>query len=142
MVGIRCRARSGRAGFTLIELMIAVVVLVVAICSAISAQVVAFNLLRTSRETNVAMGDLQGAMELAILQPANALPLAGGEFAQGTAIARFNDLHLRNQRITATYPGYVVGAAVPDPLQIVMTITWDDFQERPRTMRIATIRGR
>jgi prepilin-type N-terminal cleavage/methylation domain-containing protein len=142
MLRTRSRASRARSGFTLIELMLAVVILVVAICAAISSQVVAHNLLRTSRETNVAMADLQGALELAILQPPAALPLAGSEFEHGVAIPRFTDLHLRNQRVTATYPGYVVGGAVPDPLQVVMTIRWDDYLQRPRTLALATIRGR
>lgn len=119
-----------------------VVILVVALSAAISSQVVSHNLLRASRETNVAMGDLQGAMELALLQAPGALPIAGSEFAHGTAIARFNGLHLRNETITATYPGYVAGGAVPDPLQIVMTINWNDYLERPRTLSLATVRTR
>ncbi len=134
--------KSSCAGFSLIELMMAVVILVVSICAAISSQVIAHNLLRTSRESNTALSDLQGAMELAILQNPAALPLAGSEFESGVAIPRFNNLHLRNQTVTATYPGYVVGAAVPDPLQVVMTIRWNDYLERPRTLSLATMRAR
>ncbi len=134
--------RASCAGFSLIELMMAVVILVVSICAAISSQVIAHNLLRTSRESNAALSDLQGAMELAILQNPAALPLAGSEFESGVAIARFNNLHLRNETITTTYPGYVVGAAVPDPLQVVMTIRWNDYLERPRTLSLATMRAR
>ena len=126
MVRSRGRVHGRRSGFTLIELMIAVVVLVVAICSAISAQVVAHHLLRTTRESNVALSDLHGAMELAILEAPNALPIPGSAFEHGVPIAQFNGLHLRGETITATYPGYVVGAAVPDPLQVVMTIRWND----------------
>ena len=83
--------RASCAGFSLIELMMAVVILVVSICAAISSQVIAHNLLRTSRESNAALSDLQGAMELAILQNPAALPLAGSEFESGVAIARFKD---------------------------------------------------
>jgi hypothetical protein len=126
----------------LIELMMGVVILVVAICSAMATQVIAHNLLRTSRESNTAMADLQGAMELAILQNPASLPIAGSEFASAVPIARFNGLHLRNETITATYPGYAPGAAVPDPLQVVMTIQWNDYAERARTMRLATLRTR
>lgn len=126
----------------MIELMMAVVILVVAIGAAMSAQVIGSNLLRTSRESNTAMNDLQGAMELAILQAPAALPIAGSEFADGVAIPRFNNLHLRNQTITATYPGYVAGAAIPDPLQVVMTVQWNDYLNRPRSLSLATMRTR
>ena len=119
-----------------------VVILVVSICAAISSQVISHNLLRTSRESNTALADLEGAMELAILQNPAALPIAGSEFESGVAIARFNNLHLRNETITATYPGYAVGVAVPDPLQLVMTIRWNDYLERPRTLSLATMRAR
>ncbi|HUR29335.1 MAG TPA: prepilin-type N-terminal cleavage/methylation domain-containing protein [Planctomycetota bacterium] len=136
------RPAKGRAGFSMIELMMGVVVLVVSICTAIASQVIAHNLLRTSRESNVAMADLEGAMELALLQAPAALPIAGSEFASGVPIVRFDDLHLSGERIRASYPGYVPGAAVPDPLQIVMTIQWNDYLRRPRTLELATMRTR
>jgi len=134
--------RGGRSGFSMIELMCAVVVLVVAISAAMAAQIIGNNLLRTSRENNVALSDLQGAMELAILQAPATLPIAPSEFQAGVPVPRFNDLHLRNQRIRASYPGYVVGAPVPDPLQVVMTIQWNDYLDRPRTLSLATLRTR
>ena len=142
-MGVRLsRRRTRLGGFSLIELMMGVVILVVSICGAISSQVIAFNLLRTSRETDIAMGDLDGAMELAILQAPAALPIAGSEFQSGTAIVRFNNLHLRNETITATYPGYVVGSPVPDPLQVVMTIQWNDYLQRARSLSLATMKTR
>ena len=134
--------RNRRSGFSLIELMMAVVILVVAICAAISAQVIANNLLRATRESNTAMNDLQGAMELAILRSPAALPVAGSEFAAGVAIPRFTNLHLRNQTVTTTYPGYAAGGAVPDPLEVVMTVQWNDYLNRPRTLSLATMRTR
>jgi hypothetical protein len=47
-------------------------------------------------------------------------------------------LHLRDQRIVATYPGYTLGGSVPDPLPIVMTTTWTD---RRGVQRSAVLRG-
>ena len=134
--------RGGRAGFSLIELMIGVVILVVALTAAIGSQVISHNLLRTSRETNTAMGDLEGAMELAILVAPGNLPVPASEFANGRPIARFNGLHLRNQTITATYPTYTAGLAVPDPLEVVMTVRWNDYLQRPRTLSLSTMRTR
>ena len=44
------------------------------------------------------------------------LPNAGSKYEHGVPIAAFEGLHLREQRIVATYPGYVTGGAVLDPL--------------------------
>ena len=70
------------------------------------------------------------------------MPIAPSEFQAGVPNPRFANLHLRNESVTATYPGYVVGGAVPDPLQIVMTIQWNDYLDRPRTLSLATMRTR
>jgi prepilin-type N-terminal cleavage/methylation domain-containing protein len=140
MWGSKRHARRGRSGFTLIELMLCVTVLVVAISTAVASQLVAFNLLKTSRETDIAMGDLQGAMEELVLRNIDTLPIAGSPYAAGQPIVAFDDLHLRNESIVATYPNYVAGSQVPDPLQIVVTMTWNDYLGRPRTLRLASMR--
>jgi hypothetical protein len=70
------------------------------------------------------------------------IPVAGSPFEAGQPIAAFEGLHLKDERIVATYPGYTAGLAVPDPLQIVLTATWTDFRGRPRNMRIACLKTR
>jgi hypothetical protein len=126
----------------MIEMMIATTVLVVALLSTMVSQMSAHSLLRTSQDTESALTDLQAAMERALSAPFDNLPTAGSEFAHGQSIARFEGTHLRNQRIVATYPGYVAGGAVPDPLPIVMTITWSDDKGRPRSLSLASMRTR
>jgi prepilin-type N-terminal cleavage/methylation domain-containing protein len=143
-MGFRVARHASRrtGGFTLLELMIAVSVILVAVVSTFAAQISSHNLILTSRETNTAVADLQAAMERVLLRPADQIPLAGAaNFPPGTPIAAFNDLHLANQRVVPTYPDFA-GGAVPDPLEIVLTMSWNDHKGRPRTMRLASVKTR
>ena len=140
-MGYRSKGRSRCAGFTLIEMMLAITVLVVAMLAAVASHVSSYNLLRTSAETNTAMADLRGAMEEVLLQPIAGLPLAGSTWQNGQPIARFTGLNLPNEQVVITYPGFVAGGTVPDPLQIVLTISWNDYAGRPRTLTIETMKG-
>ena len=129
-----------RGGFTLIELMLAITVLVVAMLAAVASHVSSYNLLRTSSETNAAMADLRGAMEELLLEGILTLPLAGEPFENGQPIPKYTNKSLTNESIVPTYPGYAGGATVPDPLQIVLTISWNDYVGRARTMTVATMK--
>jgi type II secretory pathway pseudopilin PulG len=143
MAAIAGRNRgSGNAGFSLYELMIAVGLLLVAVLAALRTQTTSMELVQTTRETDTATSDLQAAMEQILLRSPDQIPIAGSLYAAGQPIAAYTDLHLRNERMLANYPNYVVGATVPDPLQIQLTLTWTDFKGRPRAMRIATTRTR
>ena len=62
------RTRRPRAGFTLVELMIALGVLMVAVMATFSSQVTSFNLTTTSRETQTAISDLETCMEQLLLE--------------------------------------------------------------------------
>jgi len=128
--------RSG-AGFTLLELMIAVGVILVAVLGTFGAQFTSHQLLRTARETETATLDLQAAMEQVLMVSPDLLPIPGGRFPAGQAIPAFTNLHLRGEVIVATYPNYPGGATVPDPLDVVLTLAWQDFRDRPRTMQLA-----
>jgi hypothetical protein len=131
-----------RAGFTLVEIALAATVLAIAVLTAFEVQLAAHSLARTSRETSTATADLAAAMEELLLLPKDSIPIATSPFAPGQPIAAYSDLHLAGQRIVAAYPGYVPGAAVPDPLEIVLTETWSDHAGRPRTLRIASMKTR
>jgi len=143
MAGLRGKDRcSRRAGFSLYELMIAVGLLLVAVLAAMRTQTSSIDLVQTTRETDTATSDLQGAMEQILLRSPDQIPIAGSLYAAGLPIAAYTDLHLHNERMVATYPNYAGGATVPDPLQIQLTLTWKDFKGRARAMRIATTRTR
>lgn len=140
--GSRIRQGSRSAGFTVIELMLGIGVLLVAVLGALGSQLVSHDLVQVTRETDAATTDLQAAMEQLLLDTSDEIPVAGSPFQSGQPIAAFENLHLKDERIVATYPGYTPGLAVPDPLQIVLTATWTDFRGRPRNMRIACLKTR
>jgi Tfp pilus assembly protein PilV len=131
-----------RAGFTLVEIAIATTILMVAVLSAARAQITAHNLTRTSRETNTAMADLSAAMEDLLILQKDQIPVAGSDYEQGQPVAFWEGRNLRNERIVATYPGYVVGADVPDPLEIVLTMTWTDWAGRGRRLTLSSMKTR
>jgi prepilin-type N-terminal cleavage/methylation domain-containing protein len=133
--------RKGAAGFGLIELLVAITVASIVLVGAGVAQSVCFELNRTSQETLTAVSDLDTAMEAIRLLPLQEIPAAEGPYAPGQSIAAFEDLHLENERIVATYPGYD-GGGVPDPLEIRLTVTFDDHAGRPRSLSIASLRTR
>ena len=120
--------------------MIAIIVLMIAVLSAMSSQVTSMNLMRTNRESNAAMTDLETAMEgLLVL---DTLQEIVDTSPGGQAIAGFNGLNLPNEAIVPTYPAYVVGGVVPDPLEINLNMTWTDWRGRPRTLQLATMKAR
>lgn len=132
------RPRTG--GFSLVELMVAITVLLVAVLGTFVAQIASHDLLRQSRETNLASADLAAAMEELLVLPADQIPLAG-RFPPGQPIAAFEGLHLANERIVPAYPGFT-GPTPPDPLAIVLTLTFDDAKGRRRELRLASMKTR
>lgn len=136
--GNRPRVAGARAGFSLLELMIAVVLLAIGVLSAFYGQVSALNLLRGMRERNTAMSDLEACMETILAEPLLDIP---GNFPGDVPVPAYNDLHLNAQQLTPSYPGFA-GGPVPEPLEILLTATWDDWRGRPQTIRLASVRTR
>jgi hypothetical protein len=122
--------------------MIAIGILLVAVLATIQSQITSLNLVQTTHETDTATSDLQAAMEQILLRSPDQIPITGSPFEAGLPIAAFSNLHLRNERMVPTYPNYAGGPTVTDPLQIQLTLSWNDFRGRPRTMGIASTRTR
>jgi prepilin-type N-terminal cleavage/methylation domain-containing protein len=128
--------RGAAGGFTLLEMMLAISVLLIAVMAAMSTQASSMNLLRTSEETTTAMSDLHVAMEELLVTPQVAnIPVL---FPAATPIPAYTNLNLPNESIVPTYPG-MGGGPVPDPLEIVLTMTWNDWRGRPRQTSVATM---
>lgn len=137
----RC-GRSGTAGFSLVELMIAVTVILVGLLTAYSSELSSLEVVKTSRETNTATADLQACMESILVLPPAEIPDPNGPYAPGQIIEAYRDLHLENQRMVATYPNLVTGQPVPDPLEIQLTMSWTDRQGRGRELRLFSVKTR
>lgn len=129
-----------RTGFTMVELMFAIGVFMVAIFAALSTQITSLNLLRVDRETRLAVTELQSCMEEVLLEELKDVPVT---FPNGQTVATFSDRVLDAERIVVSYPNLGAGGgAVPDPLEIVAVITWNDYRGRQRTMRLASLKTR
>lgn len=120
----------------------AIGVLVIAMGAFLRTQTGAAQLLGTARDTALASADLQACMEEIHALPHEQVPIAGSRFAADQSVASFEGLHLPDESIVATYPGFVAGGVVPDPLEVVLTITWSDRAGRTRNMRLASARTR
>ena len=135
---VRKHRKSRASGFGLVELMLALTAATVVLVAVGAAQTTCMNLARTSEETNTAVSDLEAAMESLLSEPLESLPTA---FPEGQSLAVFDDLHLENQRVVPNYPGYD-GLEVPDPFEIELTVTWDDFAGRSRSLSTASVKTR
>lgn len=118
-------------------------ILTVGVMASFSSQVGSMELMRTSRETQVATLDLRAAMEDLLTRTPNFLvEHVSSPYLPGESVEAFDDLHLSNQRIVTTYPNWTEGDAVPDPLQVVLTCTWNDFEGRERQLALRTVLSR
>ncbi|MFT4541936.1 MAG: prepilin-type N-terminal cleavage/methylation domain-containing protein [Planctomycetota bacterium] len=133
------RSARSRRGMSLIEVMIAIGVLVVAVMSAVSSQITSMNLMTTSRESNRAMSELQSAMERVLLDLPDQIPV---NYPEDTPVEFYSGLNLQNEVIVPSYPTLVAIDDIPDPLPIVLTITWRDYGARPRSLTLATMKTR
>lgn len=134
--------RRARSGFTLLELMVAIAVLLVAVMAAFSSQLTAMSLVSSSRDTNAAMSDLQACMEQLLTRQLDGIPIAGSDYEAGQPVAAYDALNLQGEQIVPTYPGYVAGNPVPDPLPIVLRCTWNDSGGRPRFLKLRSMKVR
>jgi len=141
--GEHVNAESGarRAGFGLLELLIAIAIASVVLLGVGVAQSVCFELGRTSQETLVATADLESAMEALTIVPLAELADPAGPYPSGRPMAEFEGLHLERERIVPTYPD-LDGARTPDPLEIRLTLTFADHAGRPRSLAIASLKTR
>ncbi|MEZ5973919.1 MAG: prepilin-type N-terminal cleavage/methylation domain-containing protein [Planctomycetota bacterium] len=129
-----------RRGLSMIEVMVAIVVLLVAATAAFSSQMTSMRLVQQSRDRGVALADMTACMEAIRSTPPDNLAEAG-PFAHGVPVAAYDDLHLRDEQIVVTYPGYVAGGALPDPLVVVLTANWRDDRGGLRQARLMTVRA-
>ncbi|MEL6429346.1 MAG: prepilin-type N-terminal cleavage/methylation domain-containing protein [Planctomycetota bacterium] len=132
----RGRARSG---FSMVELLVAIGVLMVATLAAFSTQLKSFQLIDSSRDSTVAMTDLEVCMEEVLTRTVDAIP---GEFPEGAPIDGFTGLHLPQQRIVPAYPNYAGFGPSPDVLEVVLTSSWVDGRGRPQAMTLSTAKAR
>ena len=126
----------------MLELMVAIGVLMVAVLSAFGSQLTSLNLVMSSRETDTAVTDAQACMESILTMQTDQIPLSSSPYADGVVIAGYDNL--TDQQVIATYPGFPSGSDdpgdVPDPLEIVLNVTWRDSKGRPRSLTLSSVK--
>lgn len=122
--------------------MVAIGVLMVATLSAFASQVASFSLMNSSRETVAGAADLQACMEQVLLMQHDEIPVPGSPFEDGLEVAVYSGLNLQDERIVPSYPGYLAGQPVPDPLPIVLRLDWNDDKGRPRSLTLRSLKVR
>ena len=135
------RRGGARAGFGLVELVVALSIASVVILGVGLTQAAAVELNRSSDETNRAVADIRTAMEEILSLSVDEVPDVGGPYAPGIPVPAFSDLHLDGERLVVTYPNFA-GGPVPDPLEVLVTVTWNDFAGRMRSISMATLMTR
>ncbi len=140
-VGHRPKKYS-QAGVSLVEVMVAIVVLLIASSAAFMSQLTSMRMVNQSRDIAVAMSDLEACMDQIRLTPVDALAVDGSAFEHGESVDQFDDLHLRDQRIVVTYPGYVAGADLPEPLEVLVQATWTPARGGQVTQSLRSVRVR
>ncbi len=120
--------------------MVAIVVLLIATSAAFMSQLISMRMVDQSRDIGVAISDLEAALDQVRTSPIGSLAVPGSAYEHGGNIAQYDDLHLRNQRIVVSYPEYVQGNELPDPLRIVLTATWTNNRGGQRTESLQTAR--
>ncbi|MDF1838837.1 MAG: type II secretion system protein [Planctomycetota bacterium] len=127
-------ASSPQAGFSLLELLIAIAVLSVSLVPALQSSIGSQRLSDQAEETRIAVAVLEEArLQLHGATPED-LTDAGGAFAVGQALNVAAALDA--SAVTYDLPNWVAGDPVPAVLPFRVTVAWTSAMDQPRTMTI------
>lgn len=108
-------------GFTLIELIIALSVIVPVLLGSIGLNVYVFRMTETSRRAMVAVQDAHTVIERIRNVSKTSLVQVVSTYPSGQTVSGFSNLP--SEQVTVTYPN-----ASADPLAITVTVNWTDRQ--------------
>lgn len=108
-------------GFTLIELMIALAIVLPVLLGSVGLNVYVFRAAETSRRGIVALQDAHTMIERIRNTSENGLSQVTSTYPSGSTVSGFSNLP--SEQVTVTYPN-----ANADPLAITVTVTWADRQ--------------
>lgn len=118
---------NGRKGFTLLELICAVAILVVALVGLLSSYAGCFNLVESSTNTSIAVNEAQRIMEE--MRTRNLTNIVSEDWLAWVEDKGCNCLN--HETINVSY----IGA---DPLQISVKVGWKE-KERTRNVELVTL---
>lgn len=119
----------------MIELMVAITVLLVSLAAAFGSQVASFGVIDSSRDSTLAMTELERCMEEVLTKSSDNIPV---DYPAGEPISGYDDVRLKQQSIVSRFPDYAGSGAVPDPLEVVLEATWLDSRGRPQRLTLTT----
>ena len=135
------RRRPPRGAFTMIELMVATVVFMLAIFGALSTQLASKRLIDESLETEL-------ATELARARMSEVMFLSVADIAAGQGAARVERDNgqpsiggLENANLVFSTPGFVPGTPVPDTIVVRIDLTWTASRGQQRTLILRSAQG-
>jgi prepilin-type N-terminal cleavage/methylation domain-containing protein len=131
--------RREKAGFTLIELTVAIAILLVGALAAFATQVMSGQIIDSSEDVTVVISDLEACMEEMLLQPAGDMP---GLYPEGVEVPGYDGLHVRNEGIIPNYLNWADGDPLPDILEIELAATWLDSRGRIQRQSLVTAKAR
>ena len=129
------RLNRRRSGFTMIELLVAITVLLVSLAAAVGGQVASFGLIGSSRDATLAMAELERCMEEVLTKSSDNIPV---DFPEGASIPGYEGGALNEQVIVPTYPDYGGSGPIPDPLDVVLEARWLDARGRLQRLTLTT----
>jgi prepilin-type N-terminal cleavage/methylation domain-containing protein len=127
---------TAKSGFTLLELMIGVAVLVIALVGLIAAYIGCFTLNNSARNLTIAINDAQCVAEEIrdVNIPSDIVIEDWTAWAANDPPAGGGCNSLDNEIVIVTYPAGTTAA----PLQILITVAWTE-KNRQRSTRVATL---
>ena len=132
-------AVSRQAGFTLVELTIAIAILLIGALAAFATQVMSGQIIDSSEEVTIVVADLEMCMEEMLLQSADDMPIA---YPEGVEVPGYEGLHIRNEDLIPNYLNWSAGEPIPDLLEIELTATWLDGAGRVQRQSLLTAKAR
>jgi len=119
---------AGQAGISLIEVLIATMVLALAALIAFPTLLSFFDLSKMARDENIATHDLRSAAEDMMATPFANLTTT---YVDGEPIPKYQHLHLWDQEIVVQYED-----STTDPLTVQLVATWRDSRGRSQQQQL------
>jgi prepilin-type N-terminal cleavage/methylation domain-containing protein len=133
---VRGKRQDGlEGGFSLLELMFAITILVIGVMGAFTTQLGSLGVITAGQETSKATMELQAAMESLLVSDPDDMVV---DFPADVPIPAFTDRNLRNELMVPSYPNWDGIGPIPSSLDVRLTLTWDDFEGRQRSLRLNT----
>ena len=129
----RIRARRGHS---LVELLIAATILIIALGGSFTSHLSARGLMRESRDTDLAVGALRSNMERLQLMTIADLTRPAGAVVSGQPIVPVNGLPLDQMVMTYETPGWTLGDPTPGVLNVRLRLDWTSSNGNPRSLSL------